>query len=49
MQDQNFDQMYLNRGLKFYNNVIKSELYKALQESNIEIKQDTNVVFTDSS
>ena len=38
-----------NKGPKFYNDVTKSELYKVLQENNIEIKQDTNVVFTDSS
>ena len=38
-----------NKGLKFYNDISKSELYKVLQENNIEIKQDTNVVFTDSS
>ena len=38
-----------NKGLKFYNKVTKLELYKVLQENNIEIKQDTNVVFTDSS
>ena len=38
-----------NKGLKFYNDVTKPELYKVLQENNIEIKQDMNVVFTDSS
>ena len=38
-----------NKGLKFYNNVTTYELYKVLQENNREIKQDTNVVLTDSS
>ena len=38
-----------HKGLKFYNDVTKSELYRVLQENNIEIKQDTNVAFTDSS
>ena len=38
-----------NKGIKFYASIKDSPIFKVLQENNIQITEDTVIVFSDSS